>query len=218
MPRQRNSEVDAYAFIKEHLALQGWIVKNPNRIPTGQVWTQTECLDVAEIKRFLGQTHPENIVKVFESELYVIEAKREKDRIDVALHEAEEDYAGKINKSRVLKARIISGVAGNATDGFVVKSRFLKNGRFQPIKINGREITSFVSPQIAKAIMEADSPEIDDLPIDEKMFLKSAEEINRTLHLGAINKNVRAKVMAALLLSMVDDTRPNVDAPPPSAN
>jgi hypothetical protein len=32
MPRERNSEVDAYAFIKEYLGLQGWIVKNPNRV------------------------------------------------------------------------------------------------------------------------------------------------------------------------------------------
>jgi type I restriction enzyme M protein len=51
MPRERNSEVDAYAFIKEYLGLQGWIVKNPNRVQNGQVYTQTECLDHAEIKR-----------------------------------------------------------------------------------------------------------------------------------------------------------------------
>jgi type I restriction-modification system DNA methylase subunit len=214
MPRPRDSEVDAYAFIKEHLALHSWVVRNPNRVASGQVWTQTECLDVPEIKRFLKQTHPENIVKVTETELYVIEAKRDKDKIGVALQEAEEDYANKINQSRTLKARIISGVAGNSTDGFIVESRFLKNGKFHPIVINGRGITGFVSPSIARLLLENDSPEIADLPVDETIFLKSAEEINEILHLGAINKNQRARVMGALLLSMVDDTRPNVDAAP----
>ncbi len=52
------------------------------------------------------------------------------------------------------------------------------------------------------------------MPIDETIFLKTAEEINKILHLGAINKNQRARVMAALLLALVDDSRPNVDAAP----
>ena len=214
MVRARNSEVDAYAFIKEYLGIQGWIVKNPNRVSNGQVYTQTECLDHPEIKKLLDQQHPENIIKISETDFYVIEAKRNKEQINQALKEAQEDYAEKINKSRIIKVRIISGVAGNSTDGFIVKSRFLKNGKFQSIKINGKEITGFVSPQIASLLIENDSPEIEDLPIDEKTFLRVAEEINKTLHLGAINKNQRARVMAALLLSLVDDTRPNVNASP----
>lgn len=214
MSKLRNSEVDAYAFIKEYLGIQGWVVKNPNRIPDGQVYTQTECLDHAEIKKCLEQMHPENIVKVSETDFYVIEAKRNKEQINQALKEAENDYADKINKSKVIKVRIISGVAGNSTDGFIVKSRYLKNGQFHPIKINSKEITGFVSPQIASILLENDSAEIQDLPVDEKTFLRVAEEINKILHIGAINKNQRARVMAALLLSLVDDTRPNVNAPP----
>ncbi len=214
MPRARNSEVDAYAYIKEYLAIQGWIVKNPNRVLNGQVYTQTECLDHTEIKRQLGQERPENIVKISETEFYIIEAKRNKEQIREALSQAEERYAKKINQSRVIKSRIISGVAGNSTDGFIVKSRFFKSGIFQPIKINGREITGFVSPEIARLLLEKDTPEIEDMHVDEETFLRTAEEINKILHLGAINKNYRARVMAALLLSLVDDTRPNVDASP----
>ncbi|MGD0627209.1 MAG: N-6 DNA methylase [Thermodesulfobacteriota bacterium] len=214
MPKARNSEVDAYAFIKEHLGIQGWVVKNPNRVPGGQVYTQTECLDHPEIKRFLDQQHPENVVKVSETDFYVIEAKRHKEQINQALKEAQNDYADKINRSKVIKARVISGVAGNSTDGFIVKSCYLKDGQFHPIKINGKEITGFVSPQIASVLFENNSAEIEDLPVDEKTFLRAAEEINKTLHIGAINKNQRARVMAALLLSLVDDTRPNVNASP----
>ena len=215
MTKARNSEVDAYAFIKEYLAIQGWNIKNPNRVPKGQVYTQVECLDHPEIHRIWGQEHPENVVKLSESEFYVIESKRTKEEIEKALDEAENDYARKINEnSKTIKARIISGVAGNATDGFLVKSKFLKNGKFFSIKINGKEITSFVSPSIARILLETNNPEMQELPVDEQTFLKAAEEINKILHLGAINKNQRARVMAAVLLSMVDDTRPNVDASP----
>ncbi|MDO8647062.1 MAG: N-6 DNA methylase [Candidatus Diapherotrites archaeon] len=213
MPRARNSEVDAYAFIKEHLAIHGWVVKNPNRTMNGQVYTQNECLDNPEIARCLVRDRPENIVKLSETEYYVIEAKRNKEQITQALTEAE-DYAKAVNTSRAIKAKVISGVAGNSTDGFLVKSKYFKNGRFNPIKINGKEITSFVSPAIAKLLLENDSSEIADLPVDEVVFLKSAEDINKILHLGAINKNYRARVMAALLLALIDDTRPNVDASP----
>ena len=122
MTRARNSEVDAYAFIKEYLAIQGWNIKNPNRGHNGQVYTQVECLDHPKIHRIWGQDHPENVVKFSESEFYIIESKRTKEEIEKALNEAENDYASKINdKSRIIKARIISGVAGNATDGFLVK-------------------------------------------------------------------------------------------------
>lgn len=212
--RPRNSEVDAYAFIKEYLGNHGWVVKNPNRVPDGQVYTQTECLDNIEIQKCLGLSRPENIVKITESEYYVIEAKRNKEQITEALYEAEYDYANTINTSRIIKARMISGVAGNSTDGFIVKSKFLKDGKFKPIQINGKEITGFISPNIARTLLETNTPDISDEPIDEVTFLKTAEEINKKLHIGAINKNQRARVMAALLLSLVDDTRPNIDASP----
>jgi hypothetical protein len=39
-----NSEVDAYSYIKEQLELLGWVVKNPARIPEGEVYKQNEPL------------------------------------------------------------------------------------------------------------------------------------------------------------------------------
>jgi type I restriction enzyme M protein len=212
--KPQNSEVDAYAFIKEYLRFQGWDIKNPNRNLSGQVYTQNECLDHPEIKKYLSLKRPENIVKISESEYYIIEAKRERNQIDKALREAENDYAREINKSRLIKSKIISGVAGNSTDDFVVKSKYYKDGEFHPILINGKEITGFVSPLIARILLESDSPEIEDLPVDETVFLRAAEDINTILHIGAINKNSRARVIATLLLSMIDDTRPNVNSEP----
>lgn len=52
------------------------------------------------------------------------------------------------------------------------------------------------------------------MPVDEPLFLSKAEKINQILHLGGINKDYRARVMAALLLALVDETMPNIDASP----
>src|SRR3712207_41779 len=48
-------------------------------------------------------------------------------------------------------------------------------------------------------------------PIDEKSFLSRAEHINEILHLGAVNPHQRASVMAALLLSTLSETGPNLN-------
>jgi len=83
-----------------------------------------------------------------------------------------------------------------------------------PIKINGKEISGLIPPDVTKRLLETNSPEIEDFQIDENLFILKAEKINSILHLGAINKNYRARVMAALLLSIIDETPPNIDASP----
>ena len=109
---------------------------------------------------------------------------------------------------------MISGVAGNDSEGYVVKSKFLADGMLEPVTINGQDVSSLISPEIAKTLLSTNQSNIEDLPIDEKFFISKAEEINKVLHLGAINKTLRARVIAALLLSLVEDTPPNLDAPP----
>lgn len=209
----RNSEVDAYLFIRDNLKTLGWDVRNPDRSSTGQVYTQNECLSHLEIQKYLGQEKPENVIKISESAFWVIEAKRDHRQLGQALEEAEY-YAKKINKSSNIQIKIISGVAGNNNDGYFVKSRFFDDNRFLPIVINNKEISSLVSPEIARTLVETNNAEIADIPINENLFLAKAEKINEILHLGAINKNYRARVMAALLLALIDETPPNVDAAP----
>jgi len=210
--RRNSSEVDAYIFIKENLKAVGWDVRNPARHPGGQVYTQSECLSHPEMKRYLGLQKPENVVKVSDSILWVIEAKRDQSQLDQALSEAE-GYARQINESRSVQASLVSGVAGNADDGYVVRTRFLVGGVFQPIKINGREITALLSPDVARMVLDL-GVDIQDVPVDEKLFLSTAEKINRILHIGAINKQNRARLMAALLLALIDETPPNTNASP----
>lgn len=213
MGKPKNSEVDAYIFIKENLKNLGWDVRNPARNPAGEVYTQSECLSHPEIKKYLKNLKPENVVKLSETFYWVIEAKREHKQLQQAVSEAE-DYARLINKNKSIKVLIISGIAGNQNDSYLITSKFFKNGKFVPITINGKEISSLISKEISSILLETNNPAIKDIPVDEALFLSKAEKINQILHLGAINKNYRARVMAALLLALIDEVPPNIDAPP----
>jgi len=210
MGKPRDTEVDAYIFIKENLKDLGWDIRNPARVPSGQVYTQNECLANPGIKRLLFLDRPENIVKVTEKVLWVIEAKRSQLELDQALVEAKE-RADILNKSKLFQVRFISGVAGNSIDGFIIISKFIKENNILPIMLNGIPISGLLSFQNLKRILDFQNPNIDDAFIDEKLFLSRANRINEILHLGAVNPHQRAGVMAALLLSMLSETGPNIE-------
>ena len=116
----------------------------------------------------------------------------------------------KLSHGRNFKAKFISGVAGNQTDSFLVKSLYRSNGHYEPVTMNGVEASGLLSPDVCRLILDTNSAQLDDPPIDEKYFINQANCINEILHLGAVNPHQRASVMAALLLSMLSDTGPNI--------
>ena len=215
MRNARATEVDAYIFIKENLKFLGWDTRNPERFPEGQVWTQNECLGNQEIKRLLGLKRPENIVKVSEKVLWVIEAKRSRTELGAALKDSF-DRARILNRSKRLQARFISGVAGNLADGFVIQTDFLEADDFRTITWNGVAVTGLLGPADLRFVLEQASATVENPQIDEKQFFSRATAINEILHLGAVNPHQRAGVMAALLLAMLSDTGPNIEARSPS--
>ena len=204
-PRPPDSEVDAYAFIRNQLSEIGWSTRNPSRHPGGQVWTQNQCFAEPALKQALGLARPEYIVKLNERDVWVIEAKRKRSQLAKALKEAEDDYARLITAGGTFTATLITGVAGNDDTGYEVRTRMLVRGRYRDVTINGRPATGLPDPKMVGQLLDNGGPEIADVPIDEVLFLKSAERINRTLHVGGINKNDRAKVMAALLLALLSE-------------
>ena len=213
--KARATEVDAYIFIKENLKFLGWDARNPERVPEGQVWTQNECLGNQEIKRFLGLKRPENIVKVSEKVLWVIEAKRSRDELGAALNDAY-GRARILNRSKRFQVKFISGLAGNSTDGFVIQTDFLEAGNFRTITWNGVAVTGLLGPADLRFVLEQDSATVQNPRIDEKQFFSRATSINEILHLGAVNPHQRAGVMAALLLAMLSDTGPNIEERSPT--
>lgn len=210
-----STEVDAYIFIKENLRTLNWDTRNPEKVASGQVYTQNECLSNAELSRLLVLQRPENIIKVTDKVLWVIEAKRSHKELSKAVSEAEE-YAREINKSKLYKASFISGVAGNEHDSFLIQTRFLKGGTYVPVSINSAEMTGLLSPEHCAHILDTKNPNIENPPIDEKLFIAKAELINEILHLGAVNPHQRASVMASLLLSKLSSTGPNIEEKSPS--
>lgn len=212
-PRRRQAratEVDAYVFIRDTLRALGWDVRNPERNQGGQVYTQNECLGHPDIAAALVMDRPENIVLVSDQIVWVIEAKRSHGHLDQALGEAEE-YARRITRGGRLRATFISGVAGNAHDGFQIRNRVLLNDRYVPVKINDVETTALLSPANCKLLLETGQPNLDNPPIDEKLFISRAEQINEILHLGAVNPHQRASVMSALLLTMLSEAAINLE-------
>ncbi len=205
--RHSPSEVHAYSHILvELLGKKGWNKK--------QIFTQQECLTIKLIADALGQTHPENIVQLGETSYYVIEAKNERAKVDLALKEAREDYADLINRSKVIKAPFITGIAGNSDEGFIAASQFFKDGKWLTITENDIEITWLLSRAQIDRILAEHTPNLRDVEIDEKEFLKAAEEINGFLHEGGVHKDIRARVIAAILLALKEGTDINLDEAP----
>lgn len=198
-----NSEVDAYSYIKEQLELLGWVVKNPARVPRGEVYKQNEALSNKYLKKALVRDMPEAVVKLTDFEYWVIESKRDLKDIDKALREVKEQYAKKINTSLDIKCILISSVAGNDTDGYLVKNQYLKNGKWKDVLFNGKTKNILLSKGQVTYILENDTFEWSDLPdIPENKYISSAIDINENLHNSGINKNKRARFIAGLVLSM----------------
>lgn len=199
----RNSEVDAYTYIKEELEKLGWIVKNPARVPEGEVYKQNEGLSNVDIKECLDRDMPEAVIKLNETDLWVIESKRDKKDMYLALEEAKNQYAKKINASTKIKCQIISGVAGNDTDGYIVVNQYLMGGRWETILFNGKSKNTLLSKEQAHYILNKKTLDYVDFPdFPEGKYLSSAEKINEILHNAGINKNRRARFIAGLILSL----------------
>lgn len=201
------SEVHAYSHILNELVVKkGW---NKN-----QIYTQQECLTIKPIADRLGQTHPENTVKVNETVYYIIEAKNERSKIEIALKEAKKDYADLVNQSNLVKAPFITGIAGNNEEGFIAVSEFLKNEKWERITENGVEITGLLSRDQIDKIMSENTPNLKDIEINEREFLRTAEEINGILHEGGVHKDIRARIISAILLALIEGTDINLNEAP----
>lgn len=191
------SEVQAYIYISRELTdKKGWL--------KSQIYTQGECLKHPEIKKYLGQTKPENVVEINDNLFYVIESKNERKKIDVAISEATIDYSDKINQSNKIKALFATGIAGNDEEGYIAKSQFFVNGKWEDITENDIPITGLLSKNQIEDILTQKTAHLKDVEITEEEFLETAETLNETLHENSINKDYRARFISAILLAMSD--------------
>ena len=207
MTKGTPSEVHAYAHILNELTTKKGYLKQ-------QIYTQQECLRMKPIAEQLGDTKPENIVKISETIYYLIESKNERNKVNLALKEAREDYAEIINRSNKIKVLFITGIAGNNTEGFIAKSQFFQNGKWSTVSENDIELTGLLSKHQIERLMETNNPNLKEFEISDKEFLKAAEDINGYLHEGGINKDLRAKIISAILLALVEGPELNLGVTP----
>jgi type I restriction enzyme M protein len=205
------TEVEAYDYIRRQLRGLGWVVKSPSLGGGGQVWTQNQCLNDPDIKGALGQIRPENIVKLSERFLWIIEAKATRKQLPVAVDEAVNLYAKGINDfGGNFEAKVATGIAGDEESGYVASTLIWIDGEWRPVTINGQGATGLLSPGDIRTLLDSNTSDIHEFAPPQWLFLQAAERINGILHTGGINKNDRAKTMAALLLSVVEEP-PNLD-------
>jgi len=205
------SEVEAYDYIRRQLRELGWAVRNPSLGTGGQVWTQNQCLSHPTIKKALGTTRPENIVKLSERYVWVIESKAARKDIRKAVAEACDDYSKPINDLKGdVEVFLASGVAGDEASGYIVQTFVRLDGTWRQVTINGQEATGLLTAGDVKFLLDHKTNDIHEFSPPQWLFLQAAERINAILHQGGINKNDRAKTMAALLLAAVEEP-PNLD-------
>lgn len=209
------SEFQSYTYIKNELKEIGWNIRNPNRDSKGQLYTQQECLGNPEVKSMLGKLKPEYVVKLREDAFWVIEAKPTLEQIELAYEEAVE-YGKLINKHKFIRAMIISGVAGNDIDKYLIKNGFWVEEKkdFQLIEYEGKEITSILTPEIARRLLDEKTPILKEFDIPDDQLLKAADRINEKFHEASIRKSKRATIVASMLLSSLGKTDPNYNDDP----
>ncbi len=207
----RESEFRLYNLISSKLEELGWDTKSPFR--GGQVYTQSEALKNDKLKEALGLGRPENIVVIEGGKHWVIEAKARLQDLYKAVEEAK-TRAGQINTVQGISCPIITGVAGNPDTTYYVETLCLVGKVWNPLVINGRQSTGFISPAQVKEVLLSGDAELREYEINDKLFSTKIGEINETLHNGAIHKKSRAEVLACLLLALANDKQMQLNDDP----
>ncbi len=200
----------------------GWDTGNPSTHPSGQVYEQREfyhhdhLLTKALGKKALGKKIPENIVVIpweVGPRYWIIEAKADHRDLNKALHEAQ-NCAGKVNAREPDAARFATGIAGTPDKSFFVRTAYWDDAKWEPVSINGNEITGFLTKEQCKNILNKNSPRIHHYDVDLGRFLDKANGINATLHRNGVAARDRARMVAGLLLTLAQDSTMRIDTNP----
>jgi type I restriction enzyme M protein len=131
--------------------------------------------------------------------------------LNKAVSEATDFYCDKINNTKgQYKAVMATGVAGNEDAGYLMRTMIRLDGKWHPVTINKQEATGLLSPDDVRVLLKDGGADVHEYAPPQWLFISAAERINELLHSGGINKNDRAKTMAALLLAVID-TPPDLD-------
>ena len=213
-----DSEFRTYTYIEKVLGDLGWDTRAPKH--GGSVYTQGEFRKHDSLlTEALDRKAPENIILIpwdGGHHYWIIEAKAAHKDLLKALNQAKR-YADKINREASGgegRSRFITGIAGTPDSSFRVETCYWDETAWQEVKINGYKTTGFLSFKQCQDILDKNNSEILDYDVDLNAFLKKANDINATLHECGVAAQDRARLVAGLLLALVEDKAMRIsDAP-----
>jgi len=200
----KTSEFRAYPWITKRLKQKGWNTLNPNTNPLGEVWTQQECLEDAQIQAALQAQRPENVIKITSTDFWVVEAKKGIAALDQACNEAKA-YADLINKKSSSISHIATGVAGDEESGFEARHHICINGKWERIVVEKKTATGFLTKQEVNRLIAQKTSNLVRDEISQRELIFLANSINDQLHLAKITKEDRAILVAILLIALHQD-------------
>ena len=198
-----SSEYRLYQHIPNLLNDLGWNMKSPKN--GGCAYFQHEFNRDNILGKKILNGVPEYVIKIDDSNYWVIEAKAQTRELKSALSQAQ-DRASEINKNNQINCKFITGVAGDFDDVYYIETCRLINNRWEAITINKRKATGLLSPEIVRELLNSEKSDVSIYDIEDKLFKEKITEINNILHHGNINKRNRAGVLACLLLSIANDS------------
>lgn len=205
------SESRSRTYTVNELKDLGWDVKHPSK--GGNILEEQEAKHFdSRFDELLGRDRPDFMISWKNKPVIVIENKDDKKKIDTAITEAKE-YAKKLSK-KYFDVRVISGVAGNAESGVIVRNYYRNiDGQWEEIKGNGYPLTQLLSVNQLEQVLVNKWATIDLKIPTEQEFYNIAERINQILHDAHVNKSDRAVYLGTILLALREgdiDTSPNV--------
>ena len=191
----------------------GWKTGNPATSPSGQVYAQGEFYHHDSLlTEALGKKAPENIVVISDRIYGIVEAKAKHSDLNKALKEARE-YCRKVNaiEPDAAPARFATGIAGSPEQSFYVTTDYWDGTEWNTVSINNYKATGFLSPKQCQSILKANNHQIAAFKVNLKQFMEKATAINQTLHDNEIPVGDRARIVAALLLALLQDDTLRID-------
>lgn len=201
----RETEFRAYIWIENRLQELGWDTRNPNRTPTGQVWSQQEVSEREDLREALGGQRPESVAILDANTFWMIEAKHDLSKLSLALEEAVE-YAEALNGSvRPIRSPIASGVAGSEAAGFIVESKILIDGAWETVLEGEQPCSRLLSHAEIQRMVIRGLPQVIPSYLSVSESVELAGKINAIMHSAKIELEKRALYVALLILALNQD-------------
>ncbi|MCY7348689.1 MAG: SAM-dependent methyltransferase [Pyrinomonadaceae bacterium] len=196
--KNKTAESRARYYIRQVSEKRGW---NINHVSRGG-----DCLEENEIMAAfpdigLGLSKPDFLFCLTGNPVFVIEAKNEAGKVNVALQEATE-YADQINKAGKYSIKIAVGAAGEEQHGFHVKVAFLRRGSWVPLTSQSFEITTIPSKRETELALLTDNGTTSVTVPSSTEFIEAAIELSSILRFAKVEAPLRPKVIGAIVLAM----------------